>query len=97
MALVSGGKAFHAKALLYNTLFINNVLCGWGTFIVATSCPLVGSCLVSLYGSRSFLLYASLSKFDALLSTNRLTLASLCRSIVLVRGGARRHTRRHLF
>ena len=39
MALVSGGKAFHAKALLYNTLFINNVLCGWGTFIVATSCP----------------------------------------------------------
>ena len=52
------GKAFHAKALLYNTLFINNVLCGWGTFIVATSCPLVGSCLVSLYGSRSFLLYA---------------------------------------
>ena len=29
MALVSGGRAFHAKAPLYNTLFINNVLCGW--------------------------------------------------------------------
>ena len=59
MALVSGGKAFHAKALLYNTLFINNVLCGWGTFIVEHHVPWSELSSVSIW-SRSFLLYASL-------------------------------------